>query len=167
MNKINFEDTYQEFQAPIFRLCLGYFGGNKAIASDTCHEIFIKVWQNLDRFKGQSKVSTWIYRIAVNTCINVLRSSKYKRIQAEFDINKMTETLHEPKAEVDTDLKNEQLQAMYHCISRLNPKDRNIILLVLDQEPYENIAEIIGISENNLRVKIHRIKDKLSKCVNS
>lgn len=161
----NFESIYQEFQAPILRLCLGYFGGNEALAGDTCQEIFIKVWQNLDRFKGQSKVSTWVYRIAVNTCINVLRSAKYKRQNAEFNINQISETLEESKNDEDEIYKDQQLMAMYRCISILEPKDRSIILLVLDQESYEQIAEIMGISENNLRVKIHRIKDKLSKCV--
>jgi len=167
MTNNNFEDIYKKFQAPIYRLCLGYFGGNQALASDTCQEIFIKVWQNLDRFKGQSKVSTWVYRVAVNTCINVLRSAEYKRQNAEFYISKMSKALEDSQDSEESTSKNEQLQAMYRCISILKPKDRSVILLVLDQEPYEQIAEIMGISENNLRVKIHRIKDKLSKCINS
>jgi RNA polymerase sigma-70 factor (ECF subfamily) len=167
MTNNNFEDIYNKFQPAIHRLCLGYFGGNLALASDTCQEIFIKVWQNLERFKEQSKVSTWIYRIAVNTCINVLRSAKHKHQNAELSINQMSETLEEKQDDKDASQTDLQLKAMYRCISSLKPKDRSIILLVLDQEPYKQIAEIIGISENNLRVKIHRIKDKLSKCVNS
>ena len=166
MTDKKFELLYQEFQAPILRLCLGYFGGNKDLANDTCQEIFIKVWQNLNRFKGQSKVSTWIYRIAVNTCINVIRSAKYKRQNTQLNISMMTEQLEIDQEVEDKTQKKEQLYAMYQCISSLKPKDRSIILLVLDQEPYEQIAEIMGISENNLRVKIHRIKDKLTKCVN-
>jgi len=165
MTNSNFENIYKNYQAPIYRLCLGYFGGNHDLASDTCQEVFIKVWQNLDRFKGQSKINTWIYRIAVNTCINVLRSVKYKRQNAEFNISKMSETLEDSQNGEEPISKDEQLHAMYRCISILKPKDRSIILLVLDQEPYDQIAEIMGISENNLRVKIHRIKDKLSKCV--
>lgn len=167
MNKSDFEAIYQEYQQPILRLCLGYFGGDRNLAKDTCQEVFIKVWQNLDRFKGQSRVSTWIYRIAVNSCINVLRSAKYRRKQAEQHISQIPETLEEPDVNDDKNAKNEQLQAMYHCISILKPKERSIILLVLDQEPYNSISEIMGISENNLRVKIHRIKDKLTKCVTS
>lgn len=157
MDKPDFESIYKQFQTPIYRLCLGYFGGNHQQADDTCQEVFIKVWQNLDRFKGQSKISTWIYRIAVNTCLNVLRSSKYKRKELELKIDVI--------AEEYTSDNEQQLQVMYRCISTLKPKDRSIILLVLDEEPYETIAEIMGVSENNLRVKIHRIKDKLSKCV--
>ena len=159
MDKPEFDSIYNGYQQPIFRLCLGYFGGNHQQADDTCQEVFIKVWQNLDRFKGQSKISTWIYRIAVNTCLNVLRSSAYKKQALELKTDLV--------AEDDSTDKEQQLQAMYNCISTLKPKDRSIILLVLDQKPYEDIAGIIGISENNLRVKIHRIKDKLSKCVNS
>jgi RNA polymerase sigma-70 factor (ECF subfamily) len=167
MNKTNFERLFQEYKSPVFRLCLGYFGGHHQLADDTCQEIFIKVWQNLERFKGQSKVSTWIYRIAVNTCLNVLRSAKYKREQKALNFNTKYEKSDDPSTSEHVDEKENQLRAMYACISKLNPKDRSIILLVLDQEPYENIAEIMGITENYLRVKIHRIKDKLSKCVNS
>lgn len=167
MNKSEFNTIFQEFQPPVLRLCMGYFGGNQSLAKDTCQEIFIKIWQNLDKFKGQSKVSTWIYRIAVNTCINVLRSAKYKKEQKQLEINPSHQPLDEDMAENDKEEKENQLRSMYSCIAKLDPKDRSIILLVLDQKTYENIAEIIGITENNLRVKIHRIKDKLSKCVQS
>lgn len=167
MSKSDFEVIFKTYREPIFRLCLGYFGGHQEQADDTCQEIFIKVWQNLDRFKGQSKVSTWIYRIAVNTCINVLRSAKYNRQVKEIDINAQYEKPDDSSPSEHVDEKENQLQSMYNCISKLVPKDRSIILLVLDQEPYESIAEIMGITENNLRVKIHRIKDKLTKCVNS
>lgn len=167
MDNPNFDSIYNDYQEPIYRLCIGYFGGNRQLADDTCQEVFIKVWQNLDRFKGQAKISTWVYRIAVNTCINVLRSAMYKRQNAEFNISKMAETLEDSQDNEESTTKDEQLKAMYRCISILKPKDRSIILLVLDQKPYGQIAEIMGISENNLRVKIHRIKDKLSKCVQS
>ena len=70
-------------------------------------------------------------------------------------------------AEEETLNTEDQLQAMYNCIAQLRPKDRSVILLVLEQKPYEEISLIMGISENNLRVRIHRIKDKLSKCVTS
>jgi len=58
MNKLNFEHIYQTYQDQIYRLCLGYFAGNSDLAKDTCQEVFIKVWQYLDRFKGDAKVST-------------------------------------------------------------------------------------------------------------
>jgi len=158
MDDQNFESIYQIYQDQIYRLCLGYFGGNSDLAKDTCQEVFIKVWQNLNRFKGESKISTWIYRIALNTCINVLRKSKNKFQTLSINENVAIANEDEPKTE-------DQLQAMYNCIAKLKPKDRTLVLLVLDQKPYEEISSIMGISENNLRVKIHRIKDKLSKCV--
>ena len=159
MNKPDFENIYQTFQNQIYRLCLGYFAGNSHLAKDTCQEVFIKVWQNLDRFKGDAKISTWIYRIAVNTCINVLRKSKNKPTTLSLKEDLL--------AEEEISNVEHQLQAMYNCIAQLRPKDRSVILLVLEQKPYEEISLIMGISENNLRVRIHRIKDKLSKCVKS
>lgn len=160
MNKYNFENIYLTYQHKIYRLCLGYFGGNSDLAKDTCQEVFIKVWQNLDRFKGDSKISTWMYRIAVNTCVNVLKKSKNKL--ETFNLHEDLAITNEEAPKVE-----EQLQAMYHCIAQLKPKNRTIILLVLEQKSYEEISLIVGISENNLRVSIHRIKDKLSKCVQS
>jgi len=156
-----FESIYKAQQPAVMRLCLGYFGGDQDKANDVCQEIFIKVWKHLDKFEGKSQVSTWIYRIAVNTCLNALRTSKK-------DLNhiKLKDDLLAEEESQTSDEEN-RLQAMHACIQQLNPKDRSIILLVLEQEPYTEIASIMGLSENNLRVKIHRIKDKLSKCVTS
>ena len=154
-----FESIYKAQQPAVTRLCLGYFGGDEDKANDVCQEIFIKVWKHLNKFEGKSQVSTWVYRIAVNTCLNALRKNKSTPQTLELQDHIVAD---EDKPSSDTDA---SLQAMYACIERLNPKDRSIILLVLEQEPYPEIASILGLSENNLQVKIHRIKDKLSKCV--
>lgn len=154
-----FKEVYTSHQASVLRLCLGYFGGDKQLADEVCQEVFIKVWNYLDGFEGKSQIGTWIYRISVNTCLNTLRSSKKKHKHLELHEHIVADQEDEPSVE-DT-----RLQSLYACIEELNPKDKSIILLVLEQEPYADIAEILGISENYLRVKIHRIKDKLSKCV--
>ncbi|MBZ9651898.1 RNA polymerase sigma factor [Psychroflexus montanilacus] len=160
MNKpLDFEVLYTAHQSSVYRLCLGYFGGNKPKADEVCQEVFIKVWKYMDTFEGKSQAGTWIYRIAVNTCLNALRSSKksFKNVPIQDEFLSPVEHEH-------TD-DEARLKSMYSCIEKLNPKDRTLILLVLEQEPYEKISEIMGLSENNLRVKIHRIKTKLSKCV--
>ncbi|WP_019039086.1 RNA polymerase sigma factor [Psychroflexus tropicus] len=155
----DFESIYKAQQPAVMRLCLGYFGGDQDKANDVCQEIFIKVWKHMNKFEGKSQVSTWIYRIAVNTCLNALRKNKSTPQTLELQDHLVAAEDNTPGHT------NARLQAMYACIEQLNPKDRSIILLVLEQEPYPEIASILGISENNLRVKIHRIKDKLSKCV--
>ncbi|HCN82223.1 MAG TPA: RNA polymerase subunit sigma-24, partial [Sphingobacteriaceae bacterium] len=122
-------------------------------------ETFIKVWQNLDKFRNQSLISTWIYRIAVNTCLSYLRVEKR---QAK---DELTDNIIENKQEEVSD-KNEQVSLLYKCISQLEENERILITMVLDEVPYHEIAQVSGISEGNLRVKIHRIKQKLTELYN-
>lgn len=148
-----FKDLYQTYSPKVHRLCLGYTG-NTMEADDLLQEVFIKAWQNLDKFRGDSQISTWIYRIAVNTCLHHLRSQKNKK---NVDIDKTV-----IKKEEETDDKEQQIQLLYKCISELSEADRLIITLLLEEVPYNEIAAVTEISESNLRVKIHRIKQQLS-----
>ena len=149
-----FKDIYKQFSPKVHRLCLGYTG-NAMLADDLLQETFIKVWQNLDKFQGNSQISTWVYRIAVNTCLYHIRSQKNKVATSLDQINNVI-------AEV-TDCKEQQVQLLYQCISKLVASDRLIITLLLEEVSYTEIAVITEISEGNLRVKIHRIKQQLSK----
>lgn len=154
----DFRKIFEANSRKIFHLCYGYTGDNDA-ANDLLQETFLKVWQNLDKFRNQAMISTWIYRIAVNTCLTYLRSEKR---QAK---DELTETLAETRAEEFSE-KNEQVALLYKCISKLEESERIIITMVMDELPYPEIAEISGISEGNLRVKIHRIKQKLTELYN-
>jgi len=153
-----FKDLFEKNSKTIYHLCLGYTGDEYA-ANDLMQETFIKVWQNLDRFRNQSQISTWIYRIAINTCLSYLRVEKRK---ATDEIN---DYILENTPEQVSD-KQEQISQLYKCIAQLDENERIIITLVLDEIPYAEIAEISGISEGNLRVKIHRIKHKLTEIYN-
>jgi RNA polymerase sigma-70 factor (ECF subfamily) len=160
MNGINsqsttpaFDELYRTYAPRVIKLCLGYTG-DYAQAQDLMQETFIRVWQNLPDFKGTAKVSTWIYRITVNTCLNHLRTTK--RRATDLLQEKHTQTLTN-----ETDDTNEQVQLLYQCISQLAETDRLIISLLLDDVAYPEIAQIMGISDGNLRVKIHRIKQQL------
>ena len=139
-------------------MCYGYTGDDET-ANDLMQETFMKVWQNLDKFRNQALISTWIYRIAVNTCLSYLRVEKR---QAK---DELTDSIIETKSEEVSD-KNEQVDTLYKCIAQLQENERIIITMVLDELPYAEIAEISGISEGNLRVKIHRIKQKLTELYN-
>ena len=148
-----FKEIYKIYSPKVHRLCLGYTG-NAMEADDLLQEVFIKAWQNLDKFRGDSQVSTWIYRIAVNTCLYHLRSQKNKK---SVDLDKIV-----LKKEEEVDDKEQQIQLLYKCISELSEADRLIITLLLEEVPYSEIAIVTEISEGNLRVKIHRIKQQLS-----
>ena len=153
-----FRKIYEANSKKIYHLCYGYTGDDDA-ANDLLQETFLKVWQNLHKFRNQALISTWIYRIAVNTCLTYLRSEKR---QAK---DELTPLIAESKPEVFSE-KNEQVALLYKCISKLEESERIIITLVLDEVPYPEIAEVSGISEGNLRVKIYRIKQKLTELYN-
>jgi len=139
-----FKDIYSNYSQKVHRLCLGYTGDTMQ-ADDLLQEVFIKVWENLEKFRGESQMSTWIYRIAVNTCLLQLRSNKK---QTKVDFEKSTLKISE-----ETNEKENQIQLLYKCISELNETDRLIITLLLEEVPYPEIAEVTSISEGNLRVK--------------
>lgn len=153
-----FTNLYNEYGEGIRKLCLGYTG-DAVLAQDLLQETFIAVWNNMEKFRGDAKWSTWIYRIAVNTCLSHLRKKKETLMDIEHP------TLSTLQDEVNT--KEQEVQLLYKCISRLQETDRLIITLVLEDKPYEEIASITGITEVNLRVKIHRIKKQLTQIYNS
>jgi len=153
-----FKEIFKANSKKIYHLCYGYTGDDDA-ANDLMQETFLKVWQNLDKFRNQAMISTWIYRIAVNTCLSWLRVEKR---QAK---DELTDKIIETKGEEISE-KNEQVALLYKCISKLEETERIIISMVLDELPYAEIAEISGVSEGNLRVKIHRIKHKLTEIYN-
>jgi RNA polymerase sigma factor (sigma-70 family) len=153
-----FTSIYQDHYTRVFRLCRGYFNGDEALAADAAQEIFIKVWQNLETFRHESSVGTWIYRISVNTCLLHLRKPSSRN---EIKIH----TLPELPVEAYNSLVEEQLKKMYTCIQQLDEGGKMIILMVLEGLDYASIADVAGVSEETLRVKIHRIKKTLSNCV--
>ena len=153
-----FKEIFQTNSKKIYHLCYGYTNDEES-ANDLLQETFIKVWQNLDKFRNQAMISTWIYRIAVNTCLTYLKK------QNRQPKDELTPNIIENHQE-DFSEKEEQVKTLYKCISQLEETDRLIITMVMDELPYPEIAEISGISEGNLRVKIHRIKNKLTELYN-
>ncbi|MFC6858546.1 RNA polymerase sigma factor [Zunongwangia atlantica] len=153
--KLKFQKIYDENYPKVIRLCLGYLSGNEALAQDMAQEVFIKVWQYLKDFRGDSNISTWIYRITVNTCLQELRKKKNKSLKIEIASNEASEV---------SEIEN-QFASMYRCIDKLSAENKSIILLELEGLPQKEIAEVIGINHSAVRTRIHRIKDQLSKCV--
>jgi RNA polymerase sigma-70 factor (ECF subfamily) len=153
-----FTALYNDYSAGIKKLCLGYTG-DAVLAQDLLQETFIAVWNNMQNFRADAKWSTWIYRIAVNTCLTQLRKRKETLIDIEnSDFVRLPDNV---------DTKEQEVQLLYKCISQLPETDRLVITMVLEDTPYEEIASITGITENNLRVKIHRIKKQLTEIYNS
>jgi RNA polymerase sigma-70 factor (ECF subfamily) len=154
-----FESLHQEHYPMVMQMCLGYMKGDNELAKDMAQDIFINIWKALDGFKQQSTYKTWIYRITVNTCLLHIRKNKNR------ETADMTNTLQHLPME-PTDQKENQHQALYRAIGELPELDRLIIMLMLEELEYHEIAAITGISSVNLRVKIYRIKKKMRQLLN-
>ena len=155
-NKKNvFEKIYEENYAMVHQLCFGYMKGDEAMAMDLLQETFINLWNSLDKFKGDSSYKTWVYRIAINTCLQQIR--KNKNLQ-KVSISEIVE-----RAPGNELAKTDRYMELYQAIGKLNEIDRLIIMMVLDELEYTEIANVMGLEATNLRVKIHRIKKNLKK----
>jgi RNA polymerase sigma-70 factor (ECF subfamily) len=148
---MTFEEIYGTYSPKVYRLCMGYVNDHDG-AKDLVQEIFIIVWQNLPKFRNESSVSTWVYRIATNTCLRHVEKSK-RMPKAELPAQ---------MAEVKEAPHDEQIDYLYKCISELPETEKIIISLELEDVPQAEIASVVGLSEGNVRVKLHRIKEKLT-----
>jgi RNA polymerase sigma-70 factor (ECF subfamily) len=157
---MDFDEIYRQYAAQIFRVCMGYTNDYEQ-ARDITQETFISVWQNLPSFRHQSKVSTWIYRIATNNCLRAHEKEKRNRvvaIPAGMEVY-ADEASGLREAEMD---RQGKLRFLYSCVAEMEETDRIIISLVLEELPQAEIAAIVGLTPANIRVKIHRIKERLS-----
>ncbi len=155
-----FRKAVEENRDRIYRLCCSHVR-RTVERSDVFQEIMINIWKNLDSFEGKSKLSTWIYRVAVNTCLDHLRSEgRRRRLFAEE-----AEGESEPAdgaAAPDIALEHQdQVQRLYACINELPEIDRTLVSLFLEDMTTVEMAEVLGISEANVRVKLHRVRGNL------
>ena len=157
--KSKFDEIYSTNYSKVIRLCLGYTNGDDMLAKDLAQDVFMKVWENLSSFRNESTISTWIYRITVNTCLINFRNKK------TTDISNHLNTLENPTETSNEETKEIKLKQLYSCINKLNKDSKSIILLELEGLPQKEIAEIMGLSHEAVRVRIHRIKNNLTKCV--
>jgi RNA polymerase sigma-70 factor (ECF subfamily) len=147
----NFEEIYNQYSPQIFRVCMGYVN-DPELAKDLTQDTFISVWRNLQGFRNEARISTWIFRIATNNCLRAVEKSK-RIVKTDLPENFPAAADESP---------DEKLAFLYSAIAELVEIDRLIISLVLEDLPYTEIADIVGLSEGNIRVKVHRIKEKLA-----
>ncbi|WP_100630262.1 RNA polymerase sigma factor [Algoriphagus formosus] len=158
-NPLSFEELYQAHYRMVMQLCLGFVKGDQDLSKDLTQEVFIQVWNGLDRFRQDSSSKTWIYRITVNTCLNYLKKQKSQENRMA-EILRGQETLDEIKL-----METDPGKRLFEAMGKLPEIDRLITGLLLEEVPQDEIAAILGISDGNLRVKIHRIKRKLKKLI--
>lgn len=129
---------------------------------DLFQEITIQLWNAYPKFRGDSKFSTWMYRVGINTAITLYRKSK-RRIKS-FSIEDVAYKV--PHSESYDEIEDQQLKSIYQAVQALNDIEKAVVFLYLEDKSYKEISDNIGISEGNARVKINRIKKKLKKQLN-
>ena len=149
-----FDSFIKEYSRIINKVCWAY-ATPKVPYEDLRQEILTNLWLGFESFKGMSKLSTWVYRVAVNSALMAIRNFKPKVETLPIEL-----TYADISSEAN-DANIEQLAALHELINQLLPIEKAIILLWLDEYSYEEIAEIIGIERNNVATKLHRIKNKL------
>ncbi len=155
-----FEKTVRENAAILHKFCRIYTD-NSDEYKELFQEMLIQIWRSLEKFRGEAKVSTFIYRICINTALSF--RAKLNRNRKKF------ETLDgkifiQPEKDRTQD---EQLEKLYAAIRELKPIERAIVGLYLDEKSYEEIAEILGISKTNVATRLMRLKKKLIEVLNN
>lgn len=155
-----FITEFQENQNIIHKVCRIYTNNQEA-HNDLFQEITIQLWNAYPKFRGDSKLSTWMYRIGLNTAITLYRKSKRSIVTQDFD-----NVLHRIESTSYDDTEEQQLKLMYKAIHQLSDIDKALIFLYLEDKNYREISETLGISEVNARVKMNRIKTRLRTILN-
>lgn len=156
-----FKELLAEHSPLISKVCYMYAPDSDTY-KDLCQEVMINLWQGFLRFRGECRLSTWIYRVALNSCVSFHRSVKrHSEGAVSLDISSVAEL------ETTDETHARNLREMYRLISALNPLDKALIMLWLDEKPYDEIAEITGLSRPNVASRLHRIKARLIEMGNS
>ena len=128
---------------------------------DLFQEITIQLWKAYPKFRGDSKFSTWMYRVALNTAITLYRKSKRSIRTQDYE-----SVIFKIKADEYDEDEEQQLKLMYKAVKQLGDIDKALVFLYLEDKNYSEISETLGITEVNARVKMNRIKTKLKTILN-
>ena len=151
-----FAKTVREHKSTIYTVCY-MFSKDDDEVNDLFQEVLFNLWKGYDSFGHRSDIRTWIYRVALNTCISLARKKRRSAtVRLAMDIN-----LFE-----DRDEDTRQVDLLHKRIQRLQPFDRAIVLLWLEDLSYEEIGQIVGISTKNVSVRLFRIREQLKNMSN-
>ena len=155
--ELQFTKMVKEHRKTIYTVCYFYSKDTEEV-NDLYQEILINLWKGFEKFRGESSLKTWIWRVSLNTCNNMERKKKsnIQTIPLSIDIDLYN----------DDDEHSKQIQMLYDRINRLDVFDRAIILLWLENMSYQDIADVVGISLSNVTTRLFRIKEQLKSMSN-
>ena len=150
-------ETHQNI---VHKVC-SLYTDNRDAHNDLFQEITIQLWKAYPKFRGDSKFSTWMYRVALNTAITLYRKSKRRVKTQDYE-----SVIYKIKADEYDPTEEQQLKLMYDAIRQLSDIDKALVFLYLEDKDYREISDTLGITEVNARVKMNRIKTKLRTILN-
>lgn len=152
-----FINLINEHQGLIHKVCIMY-ESDREVRNDLFQEIVLQLWKSFPTFRGESKITTWMYRIALNTAISGYRKQS-RNVKTE-DLDEAHLNISEPYT---GDESQENARKLQWAIRQLTEIERAMVMMALEEIPYDDIAETIGITQNNVRVRMNRIREKLRK----
>lgn len=157
MDKGTFLNIISENQGIIHKVCRVYCDTSED-REDLFQEIIAQLWRSLPTFRNESKISTWMYRVSLNTAITHFKKDKRRPDRDGIEHSNLQIEVHEYNDENE-----DRIKLLHQAISKLTGIEKSIVLLYLEDKKYEEIAEIVGITQNYVRVKMNRVKLKLKK----
>ena len=153
LNEQQFTQMVEQQKGTIYTVCY-MFSKDKDEVNDLFQEVLLNLWRGFESFEGRSDVRTWVYRVALNTCISQDRRRRRRSdVELSMDIDLFR----------DADADTRQVDLLHKRIQRLQPFDRAIVLLWLEDLSYDEIAQIVGITTKNVSVRLVRIKEQLKR----
>ena len=143
-----------DYKNVVAKVCSIYASADVPFA-DLYQEVLINLWAGIDSFQGKAKISSWIYRLAINTCISFIRTNR-RHIEGRMGLSEVFDI---PDVNDDSVA---QLRELYRLISLLSPIDKALITLWLDEKSYDEISDILGISKANVGTRLHRARTRLT-----
>jgi RNA polymerase sigma-70 factor, ECF subfamily len=156
LSEQEFITAIKEHEGIIHKVC-NLYQQDQALRKDLFQEIVLNAWKGIVSFRGESRFSTWLYRVALNTAISFYRKSKQGPL-----ITSLPEQLDIQSQDHYDD---QSFQMMYQAISELSKVDKAVVMLYLEEYNYSEMGELLGISENHIAVKMSRIKIRLKKII--
>ncbi len=153
INDHEFAKLVRKYQSTISSVCFMYASDKEEVDS-LVQEALIRIWQGLPKFNGDSDLKTWIWRVTINSCLNVIAKEKREK-EKEKDFGDMLDT--------SSPEDSQQMEVLHNRIRQLKPFDRAIILLWLEDMSYDEIGQIVGISVKNVSMRLVRIREQLKK----
>jgi len=157
----NFVELLQKHQNIVHKICRIYTD-NEHAHKDLFQEISIQLWKAFPKFRGDSKFSTWMYRVGLNTAITL-----YRKSLRTINSQPIESVAYKLSYQDYDDTKDQQLKMIYTAVKKLKNIDKGIVFLYLENKNYKEISDTLGISEVNARVRMNRIKKKLKTQLNA